>query len=273
MIRPFTLICMLSAFGAGLYLYQSKHQAQMLDREIGRTIKQIDTTRDRMGMLRAEWALLNEPDRLAELAKAHTSLQTLKPTQFVGLTDLASRLPAPLANNHEMLPAEAEPEDAPAVPVAQAPPPAAAPAVPAKPAQVAAEPKPKPDPKPDTKPASVAEVKSAVRHVEKPTVVATATAPVESAPVRARQPHPQADIASNEATAPGTVGAAVMRAMRAQNGGAYAQPAYTSPSNSPAAYAQPAYTQPAYVQPAYAAPASSVLGSRALPPPVPFAAR
>ena len=48
----------------------------MLDREIGRTIKQIDATRDRTGMLRAEWALLNEPDRLAELARAHTSLQT-----------------------------------------------------------------------------------------------------------------------------------------------------------------------------------------------------
>ena len=282
MIRPFTLICMLSAFGAGLYLYQSKHQAQMLDREIGRTIKQIDATRDRTGMLRAEWALLNEPDRLAELAKAHTSLQTLKPTQFVGSTDLASRLPAAVANSHEKLPAEIEPE---AVPVAQA---AAAPVVaavapvaPAKPREVTvvAEQKPKPDvkpdPKPETKPSAMAEAKSVVRHVEKPVVVATATA--EPMPIRAR-PHPQADIASSEATAPGTVGAAVLRAMRAQNGGpAYAQPAYTPPSYTPPAYAQPAAAQPAYAQPAYAqpafAPASSMLVGRSLPPPVPFAAR
>ena len=129
MMRPFTLICMVSAFGAGLYLYQSKHQAQVLDREIGRTIKLTESTRERTGMLRAEWALLNEPDRLAELAKAHTSLQTLKPTQFVGLNDLASRLPAPVANNRERLPVEAEPEDVPAVPVAQAAPPVVAPTV------------------------------------------------------------------------------------------------------------------------------------------------
>ena len=288
MIRPFTLICMLSAFGSGLYLYQSKHQAQMLDREIGRTLKQIDATRDRTGMLRAEWALLNEPDRLAELAKAHTSLQTLKPTQFVGVNDLASRLPAPVANNHEKLPTEGESEEAPAVPVAQAAPPVAAPAAPAKPREVAAasEPKPKPDAKPESKPAAVAaaEVKPVVRHIDKPAVVATTTTEPPSA--RVRQPHPQAEVASNEATAPGTVGAAVLRAMRAQSGGyaqpayaqpassqpAYAPPAYAQPAYAPPAYAQPAYAQPAYAQPAYAAP-TSVLGGRSLPPPVPFAAR
>lgn len=275
MIRPFTLICMLSAFGSGLYLYQSKHQAQVLDREIGRVIKQTEATRDRTGMLRAEWALLNEPDRLAELAKAHTTLQTLKPTQFAGLNDLAARLPAPVANNRERLPAEIEPEEAPPVsipvPVAQAAAPVVAAVAPpvaigtqAKPREVAVAAETKP--KPEVKPTAVAETKPVARHVEKPVVVAMAVA--EPAPVRARQPQLQAETASNEATAPGTVGAAVMRAMRAQSGGAaYAQPAATQP-----AYAQPAYAQPTYSQPAYAG-AASVLGGRALPPPVPFAAR
>jgi hypothetical protein len=281
MMRPFTLICMVSAFGAGLYLYQSKHQAQMLDREIGRTIKLTESTRERTGMLRAEWALLNEPDRLAELAKAHTSLQTLKPTQFVGLNDLAARLPAPVANNRERLPVETEPEDAPAVPVAQAAPPVVAPTVaatvtPAAPAKVvvAAEPKPKQEAKTEAKPVAVAEAKPVVRHVEKPAVIATVTQ-AEPAPVRARAPQPPAVIASNEAaTAPGTVGAAVMRAMRAQNAASTnAAPAYVQPAYSPPAYAPPAYVQPSYARPAYAAPASSVLGGSVLPPPVPFAAR
>lgn len=301
MIRPFTLICMVSAFGAGLYLYQSKHHAQVLDREIMRTIKQTEATRERTGMLRAEWALLNEPDRLAELAKAHTSLQTLKPTQFVALADLSTRLPAPVAAHQEKLPLEAQPEEPVATPVAQAAPvpapvpmpvPAAAPAVKPREAPVAvAEAKPKPEPKVETKSvAVVAEAKPIARPVEKPAV---ARAPVQLAtesapPVRAARSHPPADIASNEATAPGTVGAAVLRAMRAQNGG-YAQaaspapapqrvysqqPAYVQPAYAQPAFAPPAYAQPAYAQPTYAAPSASMLGGHtALPPPVPFASR
>lgn len=298
MIRPFTLICMVSAFGAGLYLYQSKHHAQVLDREIMRTIKQTEATRERTGMLRAEWALLNEPDRLAELAKAHTSLQTLKPTQFVTLADLSTRLPAPVASHQEKLPPEAQPEEPVATPVAQAVPvpvpvPAAAPAVKPREAPVAvAEAKPKVEPKVEPKPvAVVAEVKPIARPVERPAVarspvqLATESAPP---PVRAFRPHPPADVASNEATAPGTVGAAVLRAMRAQNGG-YAQaaspapapqrvysqqPAYVQPAYAQPAYAPPAYAQPAYAQPTYAAPSASMLGGHtALPPPVPFASR
>ena len=295
MIRPFTLICMVSAFGAGLYLYQSKHHAQVLDREIMRTIKHTEATRERTGMLRAEWALLNEPDRLAELAKAHTALQTLKPTQFVALADLATRLPAPVAPYQARLPLDAEPEEPAATPVAQAAPvptPAAVPAVKPREAPVAvAEAKPKPEPKPEPKlVAVVADAKPIARPVERPVVarppvqLATEAAP----PVRAFRPHPPADIANNEATAPGTVGAAVLRAMRAQNGG-YAQaappapapqrvysqqPAYVRPAYAQPGYAPQAYAQPAYAQPTYAAPSASMLGGHtALPPPIPFASR
>lgn len=283
MIRPFTLICMVSAFGAGLYLYQSKHHAQVLDREIMRTIKQTEATRERTGMLRAEWALLNEPDRLAELAKAHTSLTTLKPTQFVALAELAARLPGPVTHHQEQLPLEAEPEEPIAAPVAQA---ASAPGPVAKPRDVAvAVVEPKPEPKVETKPtAVVAEAKPTPRPVEKPpaarlpTTVQVATESTTPAPVRAARPHPPAEIASSEATAPGTVGAAVMRAMRSQNGG-YAQAAAPAPAPTRVyaqqpAYVQPVYAQPAYSPPTYAAPSASMLGGHsALPPPVPFASR
>ncbi len=96
MIRPFTCLCMLLAAGAGLYLYQEKHRAQVLDREIMRVVKATDVARERTGLLRAEWALLNEPDRLAALAERHLALKPLLPAQFVPLADLASRLPAPV---------------------------------------------------------------------------------------------------------------------------------------------------------------------------------
>ena len=94
MIRPLTCLSLAAALGAGLYLYQEKHRAQLLDREITRTVKQADAARDRIGLLRAEWALLNEPERLAALASQHLqSLQSLQPAQFARLEDLRSRLP------------------------------------------------------------------------------------------------------------------------------------------------------------------------------------
>ena len=95
MIRPMTCLSLIAALGAGMYLYQEKHRAQMLDRDITHTVKLADQARDRIGMLRAEWALLNEPERLADLAAHHLQLQPLQPSQFVRLEDLASRLPAP----------------------------------------------------------------------------------------------------------------------------------------------------------------------------------
>ena len=259
MIRPFTIVCMVSAFGAGLYLYQSKHQSQLLDREITRTVKQTEVARERTGMLRAEWALLNEPDRLAELARAHTTLQTLKPTQFVALNDLSSHLGAPVTPGQPAAPVEAQPEDL--TPVAQATPPAAA--------------EPKPDTKTEPKPVATADARIATpRHAAKPPNARpepSATAPVQLAAAPGHfQPRYASSAVNSDAVAPGTVGAAVLRAMRVQTQAHNQARAYVQP----AAASAPVYAARAYVAPAYVAPASSVLGgSRALPPPVPFAAR
>ncbi len=95
MIRPFTFICMLLAGASGLYLYQSKHQAQLLDREIARTVKQAEAARERAGVLRAEYTRLNDPQRLAELANDHlTVLKSTTPRQFTTWAELEKRLPA-----------------------------------------------------------------------------------------------------------------------------------------------------------------------------------
>jgi len=273
MIRPFTLVCMLMAGGSGLYLYQSKHRAQMLDREIGKTIKQTEQTRERIGMLKAEWALLNEPERLAELSKAHLGLRTLQPTQFVAVADLAARLPAPIAPNAPKGPVELElePEETPAAAlVAQTAPPSAKTAA-ARPAPVAvasasasasvADPKPATESKPAK---SAGEAKPAQPHQRPAASVQMAAAPRPTilAPVTPIG-------VSSAATAPGTVGEAVLRAMRAN------APTYPARAQ-PVAASQPAYVQPAYA-PVASAPvyAGSLLGSArgSLPPPVPYSAR
>jgi len=125
MMRPFTCLCMLAAAGAGLYLYQEKYRAQLLDRDIAGVIKQIDQSHDRINLLKAEWALLNEPDRLATLAAQHLSLQPLAPTQFAQLADLGSRLPGPVAPDATPAPNATAPAAPSAAPMAEAAPPAA----------------------------------------------------------------------------------------------------------------------------------------------------
>ncbi len=95
MIRPFTFVTMLLAAGSGLYLYQTKHQAQVLDREIARTMKTADTVRQRAGLMRAEYALLNDPARLAELSGQWLpELRNTAPAQYSSWSDFDRRLPA-----------------------------------------------------------------------------------------------------------------------------------------------------------------------------------
>jgi cell division protein FtsL len=121
MTRPLTCLTLLAAAGAGLYLYQAKHQAQLLDREINRVVHAADQTRERTSMLRAEWAALNEPERLATLAAQHLSLQTVAPGQFAQLADLGSRLP-PVAPPTPA-PAAIPMDEPPPAPIATAEPP------------------------------------------------------------------------------------------------------------------------------------------------------
>ena len=95
MIRPFTALCLIVAGGSGLYLYSTKHQSQVLDRQIAQVVHQADAIRERAGVLRAEYALLNDPERLGELSNANLpNLRPTAPTQFSTWNDFAKRLPA-----------------------------------------------------------------------------------------------------------------------------------------------------------------------------------
>lgn len=114
MIRPITCVCFLLACGSGLYLYQSKHRVQVLDREIEQTVHATDTLREQTRVLHAEWTLLNDPQRLQALAEQFLALKTVAPGQFTSMADLENRLPPVRAPE----PPAPEPVE---VPVAQAP--------------------------------------------------------------------------------------------------------------------------------------------------------
>jgi len=109
MIRPFTFLCMLSTVGSGLYLYTEKHSAEMLDRQIGRAIHGTQAARERTGLLRAEWAVLNDPARLQTMADQYLALKPMAPGQFVQMADLGGRLPAPVAPSAQPAPMTTQP--------------------------------------------------------------------------------------------------------------------------------------------------------------------
>jgi hypothetical protein len=111
MIRPFTCVCMVLAGASGLYLYQAKHRVQLLDREITSTIHATETARERIGVLRAEWTLQNDPERLAQLADRFLTLKTVAPGQFTTMAELDKRLP-PVRPPPETKPTEPD-EDTP----------------------------------------------------------------------------------------------------------------------------------------------------------------
>lgn len=276
MIRPFTALCLLMAGGSGLYLYQAKHQSQMLDREIARVVHQADTTRERAGVLRAEYALLNDPERLGDLAQANLpSLKTTAPTQFTTWNDFEKRLPAVGAPPAE--PAPLEP-DAPVIASASPAtgedaghPTASMPSL-ISPA-MAAETKPadakdaKVDAKADTKP--VAPARPRALAAANPAQPAAQPVPAQPTPWAAA---PVAPVTARPVGAPVSLTASLGNAGRpapaprpatttpapAYQPTSYQPPAYQAPAYAAASNAESGYAARSYAAPSYAAPAAPV---------------
>jgi hypothetical protein len=97
MIRPFTLLAFGVAAAAGLQMFQIKAGVTALEREIRDVNRQVEAARTRSEVLRAEWALLNEPSRLRNLVERHLDLEPIRPQQFARISDLPQRAPQPIA--------------------------------------------------------------------------------------------------------------------------------------------------------------------------------
>jgi hypothetical protein len=93
-LRPISLLTFTAAALAGLHLYQTKHEVALLDRELRGIARAIDEANDRTQALQAEWAWLNEPERLRGVAQRHLQLEPMQPVQFIRLNEAERRLPA-----------------------------------------------------------------------------------------------------------------------------------------------------------------------------------
>ena len=82
----FINICLVVALLALAYvIYDGKYQARALDEDIVGLRKDIDTEQDAVAVLRAEWSLLNRPERIERLATKHLKLAPARPQQIVTL--------------------------------------------------------------------------------------------------------------------------------------------------------------------------------------------
>ena len=95
-----TLIYVLTAlavFGLAFWAYQENYATQRVLNDTRRLQGQIGAAQVRLNVLRAEWAYLNRPERLRELAELNfdrLGLLPLRPSQF-GRVDEVSFPPAP----------------------------------------------------------------------------------------------------------------------------------------------------------------------------------
>ncbi|HVO02906.1 MAG TPA: hypothetical protein VMT54_11925 [Candidatus Cybelea sp.] len=92
MIRlgTFVWLAILTLIGVGLYQVELGVLAK--EAELKDINRKIDTDREAMHVLEAEWSYLNDPTRLAELTRRYTDLAPVTPTQIAGFDRLALRI-------------------------------------------------------------------------------------------------------------------------------------------------------------------------------------
>jgi hypothetical protein len=88
MIRPLTLFWFLIAATAVGMVFVISHEVTLRERQLDRMRVEVQKTRDRIHVLRAEWAYLGRPQYLQQLASQHLGLTPIPPDRIVELNDL-----------------------------------------------------------------------------------------------------------------------------------------------------------------------------------------
>lgn len=92
------ILTALGVFGLAFWAYRENYATQQVVSETRKFQREIGQAQIRLSVLRAEWAYLNRPDRLMELAEINFTrlgLLPLRPDQF-GRVDEISYPPSPL---------------------------------------------------------------------------------------------------------------------------------------------------------------------------------
>jgi cell division protein FtsL len=91
MLRFVNICLVLGLVALASVIYQVKYETRGLDTEIASLIKKIDDERDAIAVLRAEWSLLNRPERIERLARKYLKLAPAKPVQLLTVDTVTDR--------------------------------------------------------------------------------------------------------------------------------------------------------------------------------------
>jgi len=97
------IMAALAVMALALWAYQENYKTQQALKDVRSLHAQIGGAHERVGMLRAEWAYLNRPDRLADLAELNydrLGLMPLMPDAFGDVGEIIYPIPAilPITN-------------------------------------------------------------------------------------------------------------------------------------------------------------------------------
>ena len=103
----FYVLAALAVIGLAFWAYQENYKTQAAIAEVRDLHGEIGAAHERLSMLRAEWAYLNRPDRLADLAELNfdrLGLLPLMPDAFGAVDQIIYPLPPiqPIVNPIEL---------------------------------------------------------------------------------------------------------------------------------------------------------------------------
>ena len=95
LFRHSTVLFLLLAGGLSLVLFSVKYEVQDLEQELKDLNRAIVSDREVIHILKAEWAHLNDPERLRLVADRFFNLAPVRPDQMITLDDLPLAAPMP----------------------------------------------------------------------------------------------------------------------------------------------------------------------------------
>ena len=94
MIRLFNLLALIAVIGSATWAYTVKYETIFAAEKLRKREAELGREQDAVAILKAEWQLLNRPERLHTLAKPEAGMQQLSARQVVRPADVPRAAPA-----------------------------------------------------------------------------------------------------------------------------------------------------------------------------------
>lgn len=92
MIRLSHIVAIAALIGSAGYAYSIKYESIIAAEQLARLQAEVDREREAIAVLRAEWTLLNRPDRVQALADRHLDdIVEMDPRRITRFSDLPAR--------------------------------------------------------------------------------------------------------------------------------------------------------------------------------------